>query len=439
MALLRALRTTAIILLISAVLLELIGAAHYWFSHSQWFYARQPSGPVSTPTQPGHSESKLVLHPYLGFIRRPSIPVSRIVPDQRLAKMVPGTTSKPNWMKLAANNHGFFSDTDYPVNKNDQNEFIIGIFGGSVAQWFALQSSERLAQLLKNGAGFEGKKIRILNFAQGGFKQPQQLQALSYFLAKQQPFDLVINIAGFNEVAMGAINLERNVSPAMPSSQQMLPLIALASSASADTQSLKEVLEVLQQQRLVNRVSYWEANTPSAGIYLILTQLLPVVQNRLHASQVKSQGAATNDTHTLYPLEPASAENMDVLANWAGASMTMQELARANGIPYLELVQPNQYAPGRNMTPEERAIAIKQNSPYLNPVERYYPLLPDWINQQQASGLNIHSLINAFDFEHETVYSDTCCHYNQHGNDLLAKLIAERVRETLNSNQSKLH
>jgi hypothetical protein len=33
------------------------------------------------------------------------------------------------------------------------------------------------------------KEVTVLNFAQGGFKQPQQLQALNFFLTLGQRFD----------------------------------------------------------------------------------------------------------------------------------------------------------------------------------------------------------------------------------------------------------
>jgi len=45
-----------------------------------------------------------------------------------------------------------------------------------------------------------------LCFSHEGYKQPQQLLVLSYFLSIGQPFDMVMNIDGFNEVALGGIN-----------------------------------------------------------------------------------------------------------------------------------------------------------------------------------------------------------------------------------------
>ena len=51
--------------------------------------------------------------------------------------------------------------------------------------------------------------------AHGGWKQPQQLLALSWILALGGELDVLINVDGFNEVALdGVENAERGVFPA---------------------------------------------------------------------------------------------------------------------------------------------------------------------------------------------------------------------------------
>src|SRR6185436_6541397 len=48
---------------------------------------------------------------------------------------------------------------------------------------------------------FANKPIRILSFALGGHKQPQQLMILTYYLSLGQPLDVIINVDGFNEIS----------------------------------------------------------------------------------------------------------------------------------------------------------------------------------------------------------------------------------------------
>ena len=59
--------------------------------------------------------------------------------------------------------------------------------------------------------------MRLLCVAAGGYKQPQQFLALAYLLAQGTYFDLVINVDGFNELALPAFdNRPRGVAPIYP-------------------------------------------------------------------------------------------------------------------------------------------------------------------------------------------------------------------------------
>jgi hypothetical protein len=87
---------------------------------------------------------------------------------------------------------------------------------------------------------FRGKEIVILSLATGGYKQPQQLMALTYLLALGAHFDLVINVDGFNEVALPAAeNVPQGYSPYYPRGWQLQvgPLD-------------------MEQRKLVGRISY---------------------------------------------------------------------------------------------------------------------------------------------------------------------------------------
>ena len=62
-----------------------------------------------------------------------------------------------------------------------------------------------------------GINMRILTVAMPGYKQPQQLLALAYLLSHGAQIDVVVNIDGFNEVALPqAENLPKGVNPFYP-------------------------------------------------------------------------------------------------------------------------------------------------------------------------------------------------------------------------------
>ena len=59
--------------------------------------------------------------------------------------------------------------------------------------------------------------MTILTDSLGGYKQPQQLLTLAYYISLGAEFDTVINIDGFNEVALPPIhNIPKNIYPFYP-------------------------------------------------------------------------------------------------------------------------------------------------------------------------------------------------------------------------------
>src|SRR5262249_25025248 len=94
------------------------------------------------------------------------------------------------------NNQGFFAAASYPYHKAP-DEFVIALFGGSVAgQLPAVKSLllDRLTPALR-ARGFT--KVTLIPFALGGWRQPQSFFALVYFLPS---FDMAVTLDGFNEV-----------------------------------------------------------------------------------------------------------------------------------------------------------------------------------------------------------------------------------------------
>ena len=129
-----------------------------------------------------------ILHPYLGFVSIPH-------PDY-------------NEFNLPGIN---------PLTKKSPDKVNIVIMGGSVAKDIYSYTGDRIIQNLKRSKDFENKEINLVVFALGGFKQPQQLIALNYFMALGAEYDILINIDGFNEIVLPyADNLPNHVFPSYP-------------------------------------------------------------------------------------------------------------------------------------------------------------------------------------------------------------------------------
>jgi hypothetical protein len=150
--------------------------------------------PPDTSTHCGHARSR-------SGRRRTATPTS----DRRTSQGIPfdlppalqTTEAGP---LVSTNNFGFPSRYDYPFLKASNRQFIVGIFGGSVGAYFCRIGAPRFEADLRQNTFFRDRDIVTLCFSHEGYKQPQQLLVLAYFLSIGQTFDMVVNIDGFNEV-----------------------------------------------------------------------------------------------------------------------------------------------------------------------------------------------------------------------------------------------
>jgi hypothetical protein len=128
-----------------------------------------------------------VVHPYLGFAIAPPA-------DARVGPVSLDALGFPN---------GGSFEREHPPNS-----VVVGIFGGSVAAYFAKGGGvEAIFEPLKALPAFAGKRLVVLTGAQIGYKQPQSTIALSYLQALGVDFDVVILLDGFNEVMAGPVEL----------------------------------------------------------------------------------------------------------------------------------------------------------------------------------------------------------------------------------------
>src|SRR5262249_42955698 len=109
-----------------------------------------------------------VIHPYLGFIPEP----------RKGGDLVIGEVDR--------------------IPPHADNQLVVGVFGGSFAAGMCAYAAKELHEVLSR----PGKDAHIVCLAAGGYKQPQQLLTLAYLLAQGARFDVVLNVDGFNEVAL---------------------------------------------------------------------------------------------------------------------------------------------------------------------------------------------------------------------------------------------
>ncbi|GFZ93021.1 hypothetical protein [Okeania sp. KiyG1] len=422
-------------LVLAFIGLEAVSLGFYYFQEKQLFYTRKNT--VSqvreelekTGTRLNtdiNNESILErLHPFFGYVLKEG-----------------SFTHEESGIRV--NNYGFLSKYDYPFVKSNKNQFVIGVFGGSVANDLALNSvinqargNEGFIEYIKRIPQFKDKEIIILSFAGGGYKQPQQLLMLNYFISIGQEFDLVINIDGFNEVALSHQNNQERIDLSLPSIQHILPLTQLASN---DLSVMKAIVQISELKNnlstAINKLESCKLALCHGWRSLQVKGLLDRYQAEIikYDEQVARNSSKIDGSNSLVSLKKMSEVLEDKVAfekvaqNWYESSLTMSQILAERNIWYFHFIQPNQYySTERVFSPEEK-IFIIEGHPYAIGVRKGYPVLFSKINSLEEAEVNIFNTVNIFDGEKEIVYRDACCHYNMMGQTILEEYIVNAIK-----------
>jgi hypothetical protein len=405
------------------VLAEAAGLFLYYVDAGNFYYTSHRAYDVpAAPVQEGRLTGE-ALHPYFGPTHKPGVAFE--VPASLRATDAP----PPG---LHTNNFGFVSSHDYPFTRQP-NQFIVGMFGGSVGLWFCAVGAERLLADLEQDPFFRGKELVPLCFSHEGYKQPQQLLVLTYFLEIGQPFDLVVNIDGFNDVALARLNDARGLDISMPSAQHLEGLVNLVNQATLTPEKLDALATIQRLRARMTDLAAQAQRTPLAAIHVVVDRLyrrtvdqysrelgrfnnLP--SNTSPNSLIQVTGRVTSrDESTLFA---------DMAAEWATASLMMNDLLTSRGVPYVHVLQPNQYFTTRRFSADQSRVALSEDSPYREAAARGYPALIA-ASAALAAKERFVNATGVFDREPAPVYMDNCCHYTRTGNFILADFIAKAI------------
>lgn len=352
-----------------------------------------------------------VLHPYLGFVADP--------------EAAPASTETP--FSPTSTDFGFPRNRADLFAEPEPDELTVAVFGGSVAYILATHNQQLFADRLAQTWRFKHKKLRVLNFALPGYKQPQQLMALAYALSLGVKIDIVVNVDGFNEVALPyEENLKDGVFPFYPRSwryrvSQLDPHILNARG-----------LSVHLQKRRAQRATFfsrppWRFSFTSAALWKLLDLQLArqlTAAQTIPLSEPSSLNAyQTRGPTTSYPSDAAMYESFATL--WQRSSEAMHALCSSLGIEYHHFLQPNQYVAGsKPLSESEQQIAWREDHRYRRGVVEGYPLLIQYGQKLRENNISFSDLTQIFADVEETLYIDDCCHFNIKGNAIMAKTIA---------------
>lgn len=367
--------------------------------------------------------SRYVLHPFLGWSHR-SGPASGTPYNQfGLRSRIP----------------------DYRDLK--ESDFVIGVLGGSVARGLVLAGGSSLAKRLEEERPELEGRIRLVTLASGGYKQPQQLYLLSQMQLLGVPFDAVVNVDGFNEVALGGTDAAAGFHPLFPfrsywsvtydlargvTTPRQIELSAGILAAKRSAQSRRAFLDrhhYLAKLRLLRAVVGFGIQK-SARRAIVLEEKLGAIEHVDHTEAVQEFSA---------PCLSTDEGCWEVIAQiWAKASRQLAVIAESEGSLYLHALQPNQYVEGtKELTPEELAIAWNPDHAWSRSAAAGYPFLIAAGRELERDGVDFHDLTKIFLLEEDTLYRDTCCHYEVSGYNLIAVEIADRLADAMEARASR--
>ncbi|KAB2891439.1 MAG: hypothetical protein F9K32_04165 [Desulfobulbaceae bacterium] len=366
-----------------------------------------------------------ILHPYMGFVvdfhdeACPDIGFC----DDRMRSYQP-----------------LLNGRDFPEAAPDRA--IVAITGGSFAYGVANNSTKgKIEQALATIPELQGKQILVYTLALGGFKQPQQLFALEYYLAMGAHFDMIINIDGFNEMVLPQVeNLPFRTNPFFPrvwhtrvrsgvenyqakmiqGTKAFLGMerARLAESTNRDItrrSAVRGLIWKLQDTSLQKRIAGAEAE------YLETARKNPAEKSRMIAAG------------TDFPRDDENWVLTQLAGFWRQSSVMMNTVAKAHNIRYYHFLQPNQYVDNsKPMSREERAAAFLEGSgkthPYAKPARAGYPYLIAQGEALKQSGVAFQDLTMMFKDNSEILYRDACCHLTSRGYDYVIDEIVDYVK-----------
>ena len=338
-----------------------------------------------------------------------------------------GFTYEPG-QDASINNRGFLEPRDLPYRPRP-GEFVVGVFGGSVARdlrlpgaWSVLEGalSESLAP-----KGYD--RITLLMFAQGGWRQPQQLFCFLYHL---DSIDMAVFLEGFNEIGQ----LPLHDDPAARGRPWAFPAPRIYEALLARSRSTEVASRALRIREI--RARQLESARPVShgllGRSMLAHVLWRIRNDRLEATvrrlTEEIEGLLPSaDRVAAYPddlpLETMERVHLNRYARWI---QTAREAGLAQGKPVAFFLQPSQYLDGAKPVSDREAATAMDRASELGPrVNGWYPKLKG-LTLPDGSPAFV-DLTNLFQDTPETMYRDSCCHLTGRGMTRVAEAIASEL------------
>jgi hypothetical protein len=325
----------------------------------------------------------------------------------------------------------FFADEHRPPSVS------VLVLGGSVAYALAAEMRTFATARLNGDPRIGQRRFCVLDGTHYGFKQPQQVTKLAYLLARGLRPDVVLEVDGFNELALAMGNLDYHSDPLLPIPPLWGSRVSTIEGLSADASARIGEAWILRQEirSLAALARRWSWSSVAGAL---LAGRIAGLQARIH--ELERQYVGTPE------LEPGSRRFREVhgppppavrgqalqlcLTDWEECSLSMAAMCRARGIVYLHVLQPTLWDRGsKPLTAHELELDAREIS-WTEPVRVGYPELRKRGAELREQGVEFLDASRIFADVHEELYYDHC-HILAPGNQRLWLAIEPRLLEML--------
>jgi hypothetical protein len=252
---------------------------------------------------------------------------------------------------------------------------------------------------------------------------------ITYLLGIGADFDMIINIDGFNEVALHpAENARTRTFAAFPRHWYYY--------VTSLPQRLTSEYEYYRLRRAKLAAAYSRPGLRHSVMGNLAWRLHDRrVQVRIEmAREALVEAAPEEEVPGALGPERDYRDYQQLMAHlvsiWKQSSLQLDRVSRANGIAYFHFLQPNQYVAGsKPMDEVERSHALNPDHPYRRGALVGYPRLIAEGADLARRGVKFSDLTQLFAETRERLYIDDCCHFNARGHQIMADAIARAILE----------
>ncbi len=310
--------------------------------------------------------------------------------------------------------------------EKDPDRLVILVLGGSVASLFGPAGQQRLRALLNQHPDLANRNIEFTNYGRGGHKQPQQLTRFSHLMLAGIRPDLVLNIDGFNEVALGSKNHYQEMYPTYPSYTHWMRFARSLSKGNGPGTELADVATDARDQLVAQIDFVLDHDFLQSALYGYYAtksvRHMSAAYGKARTDYMEALKDSPTASGVLGPKFDGDLPEAIRLCvdTWMESSRQIQTLCDMYGIKYVHVLQPNLHDPGaKQMTAEEKEKGTIGEA-WLRGVFQGYPLLREGGQQLAAEGIEFIDATMVFSKIKTTIYYDSC-HFRDRGNQILAE------------------